>query len=366
MFIIDYVAKNFVMLAELAGLTILLGISVHVQKRTVVLTRIALCLILISSILIAVEDWTASFETLSIWRPILTAAVYSIQPFILLMMMLITVPQKRGRIWILIPAIVSIPLYFTSQWTHFVCWFTDSNSYAGGPLSILPYVVFGFYLVVFLVQTAIYFNVFHGQDRASVLYVILIPVSGVVLYYFMDYTNDYSAIFTSAILLYYLFLYIHMAKTDALTGLMNRHCFYRDVKSNRQKISGVLSVDMNELKWLNDTIGHDAGDRALKTVSDILMKKSGRQRTAYRIGGDEFTVLYFGQTESEIKEDVERMRLELNETPYVCAFGYAIPASDEPFDDVLRRADQHMYENKSDLKRQVLENGGSLHRRHDD
>ena len=366
MFIINYCTHNFVMLAELAGLSILLCISVHVQKRTVVLTRIALGLLLISSIFIAVEDWTSTFETLSIWRPILTAAIYSIQPFILLMMMFITAPRKKSQIWILIPAVVSVPLYFTSQWTHFVCWFTDANHYNGGPLSYLPYIVFGFYLIIFLIQTAIYFKAFRGQDRASVLYVILIPASGVVLYYLMEYTNDYSSIFTSAILLYYLFLYIHMAKTDALTGLMNRHCFYRDAKSQRQKMTGVLSVDMNELKWLNDTLGHDAGDRALKTVSDILMDKSGPRRSVYRIGGDEFTILYFGQTESEIQEDVERMRAKLKETPYVCAFGYAIPAADEPFDDVLRRADQLMYENKSELKRQVLESGGTLHRRHDD
>lgn len=364
--VLDYLLNNFVMLAEILGLSILLSVSVHVHKRTVLLTRIALLLLFVSSIMIYAERWTQNFETLTIWRPILTAAVYSIQPFILLMMMYVTLPQSKARLWLGLPAVLSIPVYFTSQWTGLVCYFSESNHWKPGPLRYMPYIVFGFYVILFLVQAAIYFKVFRGHERACFFYIALISVFGVALYLAFDFSSDYSPIFSSAILLYYLFLYIHLAKTDPLTGLMNRTCFYRDAESKRQKITGVVSIDMNELKWLNDSLGHDAGDIALKTIGEILSKKENTQCAAYRIGGDEFFLLYFGKTEPSILKDVQEIQNNLQNTPYVCSFGHAIPSANEPLEDVLRRADQMMYENKAELKQRVLKNGGRLHRRHDD
>ena len=102
MFIIDYLSKNYIMLAELIGLLLLLRVSVYLHKRTLVFTRITVFLILLSSILIYVEDWTSTFETLSIWRPILTAIIYSIQPVILIIIMYITSPMRRELLLLLL------------------------------------------------------------------------------------------------------------------------------------------------------------------------------------------------------------------------------------------------------------------------
>ena len=54
---------------------------------------------------------------------------------------------------------------------------------------------------------------------------------------------------------------------------------------------------MNELKWINDTRGHEAGDAAIKAVADCLMQGAGVSKHAYRVGGDEFVLLYVDKDE---------------------------------------------------------------------
>ena len=365
MFVLKYIASNFVMLAELVGLWVLSGISVHVTKRTLVYTRASVLLLLLDSVLFNVEVWTQSFETLSIWRPILSYSIYALQPVILIMMMQITAPIKKGHFWLLMPEILGTMLYFSSPWTHYVCWFTEDNRYQGGPLSILPYAVFGFYVVIFMIRCALHKGQNHLRDRIVAIYLVLGAVLGVVLYEIFDVTDDYSAIFTSAILLYYLYLYIHMANLDPLTELLNRKCYYKDISSYAGRISAVASVDMNELKWVNDTQGHAAGDLAIRTIAVCLAVNSGKSKTVYRVGGDEFMVLYYGKSEEQVVADVKAMRDALAETPYVCAFGYAMTNGSNDIESVIRESDGRMYEDKAQLKQAVLEQGGELHERED-
>ncbi|MCR4961476.1 MAG: diguanylate cyclase [Lachnospiraceae bacterium] len=69
-------------------------------------------------------------------------------------------------------------------------------------------------------------------------------------------------------MIYYLSLYVLTAKEDTLTHLLNRQCYYADSEKEKDMITAVVSVDMNDLKKINDTHGHDAGDKALKTVAE--------------------------------------------------------------------------------------------------
>ena len=81
---------------------------------------------------------------------------------------------------------------------------------------------------------------------------------------------------------------------------------------------------MNELKYYNDTFGHAKGDEALRTISNVLKKYCGKGGHVYRVGGDEFMILYYGAIESDVIKNIEKMRLEMSKTEYVCAFGYAM------------------------------------------
>lgn len=341
------------MLMEMIGLILLISISTYIPKRMRRMTRVAVLLLLAESICYNLELWTQSFEKLSILRPILTSCVYSLYPIILYFILRIVLDEnmsKKKIFLLLLPEIVSVPLYFTSQWTHIVFWFSQGNHYVAGPLGRLPYAVFFFYSLMFLYQNYVFFRSFNGKDQMTAAYIILMPMLGVLLLQLFRDGGDYGALLTSAILLYFAFIYINLAKIDPLTGLLNRKsCF--DDQQRSKSISAVVSVDLNDLKALNDSRGHGAGDEALKTVADVLRKYCGQGGTVYRVGGDQFVILYSRVEESWVASAVDIMRQELGQTPYSCSFGYAMVAPGRRVDDALVAADHAMYADKETLKR---------------
>ena len=362
---LSYILENYNMLYELIGLVVILGVSAHLSARMKKLTVIVVGLLVLESVIFSLERWTQSFETLSIARPLLTACLYSLYPLILMVLTLLT--DMRGltkRSFLLaIPWFVCLPLFFSSQWTHWVVWYHESNHFASGPLRYLPYFLFVFYVVVFFVQNVRYFHTYSRMNRAAARYIVIGAMAGVVLYLFFDGYKDYSGTFTSSILLYYVLVYIHMARMDQLTSLPNRQSFYQDIALRLEDISGVISIDMNELKYLNDTLGHEAGDKALEAVSEVFHKNCVGKCTAYRVGGDEFMVICRNTNEFDVRSMVFNMREDLKATSYTCSFGYAMCGPEVSVEDAMRIADERMYADKAAIKKELEGKGMVVHSR---
>jgi diguanylate cyclase (GGDEF)-like protein len=159
-----------------------------------------------------------------------------------------------------------------------------------------------------------------------------------------------------------------LAFTDSLTGLANRRLFFDRldqalVRTRRKRCwGGVLLLDLNRFKELNDTYGHEAGDSLLVEVASRLQANVRASDTVARLGGDEFVILLedigFGAAEAtanaaEVVAKLQRSLLEpydLNGARFLgsASIGYAIFDA-EPDDDavlILRRADSSMYELK--------------------
>ena len=128
-------------------------------------------------------------------------------------------------------------------------------------------------------------------------------------------------------------------------------------------ISGLISIDMNELKWINDHMGHSDGDEAIKKVSSCFMRCVSSDDRVYRLGGDEFVIICYGRGATEVSFLAERIRHELSKTPYSCAMGISMQRSGMDVDDMLTEADSRMYEDKAEMKRIAAENGRVLHTR---
>ncbi|TKC18482.1 EAL domain-containing protein [Robertmurraya kyonggiensis] len=92
----------------------------------------------------------------------------------------------------------------------------------------------------------------------------------------------------------------YMAFHDHLTGLYNRRALLNDleeaIKKNKKKSGtfALLSIDLDRFKYLNDTLGHLAGDRILIQVAERLSEYSNKNVRVYRLGGDEYSILYVG------------------------------------------------------------------------
>jgi diguanylate cyclase (GGDEF)-like protein len=146
----------------------------------------------------------------------------------------------------------------------------------------------------------------------------------------------------------------HEATHDTLTGLPNRRAFRSRLGRETDAASGLALVlcDMDNLKTVNDSQGHEAGDKALQLLAGALRSELRRSDEAYRIGGDEFAVIL----PSAARLDAERVMRRLRGALAGCllesghsieaSFGVAVHESGDDPDRLVARADEALYQAK--------------------
>lgn len=144
-----------------------------------------------------------------------------------------------------------------------------------------------------------------------------------------------------------------MAIYDYLTGVYNRNYFEKKLQTLEKEESKpyYLIADLNNLKETNDVFGHSAGDELLQATAQLLRETVGKEGTVYRQGGDEFAVLWEQEDVQSLLSAVESARKEWNKNrvvPISFAIGYC-RISEE---DWLNTADDMMYRNKREMKKQ--------------
>ena len=136
------------------------------------------------------------------------------------------------------------------------------------------------------------------------------------------------------------------ATTDPLTGLGNRRRFEERIDGELRRGRGVsvCLLDLDGLKRLNDTLGHEEGDRALKAVAGRL----GSGGEAFRIGGDEFALLLTGIEAEEARPLVEALLvdLELDGEPLRVSGGIASHRDADNVRELVEAADEALYSSK--------------------
>ena len=158
-------------------------------------------------------------------------------------------------------------------------------------------------------------------------------------------------------------IYKRLAVTDLLTGLYNRNAYESWEQSCQGTIEGIgLAVcDLNNLKYYNDTFGHETGDRCIMDAAGLIREACGREGTCYRIGGDEFLVIWdrkpysFSSSIEKCLKKLSLLQQDYNQSSeFICmqiACGYAVA---EPGDtrtgDLIKRADYMMYRHKRQMK----------------
>ena len=106
--------------------------------------------------------------------------------------------------------------------------------------------------------------------------------------------------------------YTYLALHDVLTGLPNRRSLFQDASHSLEQSSAHLSaliyIDMDNFKYINDTMGHGFGDEFIKKVSERLLRCMTDDSTLYRLGGDEFIILLAGvQKQSEVESFINKI-----------------------------------------------------------
>ena len=136
--------------------------------------------------------------------------------------------------------------------------------------------------------------------------------------------------------------------SDLMTGVGNRRAYERFEKYDLDKNDtyGYIMCDINGLKRVNDSNGHEAGDDLIKGVCDSLVNVFGKEHV-YRMGGDEFVAFSFAKSEDDLKRQIEEAKRQIETEERSASIGYVFNEKGSiPYSEVKIKADQHMYREK--------------------
>ena len=158
------------------------------------------------------------------------------------------------------------------------------------------------------------------------------------------------------------------ATLDPLTGLPNRRTIMEYLRDRIERVSignpcAVLLIDIDHFKSINDTQGHQAGDRCLRSVGKIIAANIRHVDRAGRIGGEEFVILMPDTTSEMARMVGERLRSAIASAdmhyaggdPLTASIGVAVAAISDTVDSLLARADRALYQAKAQGRNRVIE-----------
>ena len=154
-----------------------------------------------------------------------------------------------------------------------------------------------------------------------------------------------------------------LSMRDDLTGLYNRlgyHNLAYPLFRNNQGTTGILFIDMDRLKHINDTFGHEQGDKAIQAVARAIIHSVPKEAIPVRYGGDEFLVVLPVESAVDVQKIISKIIRAIPESvgavpdavSISTGFVIAEPNNGKTLDDYVREADALMYEEKKQKKAQ--------------
>jgi len=156
-----------------------------------------------------------------------------------------------------------------------------------------------------------------------------------------------------------------MAVSDRLTGLYNRYYLYSKGRNliNEYPVSTVVIADIDHFKRINDTYGHDIGDKVLVNMVQTTLKSLSKQDIFVRFGGEEFVIMFPGKSPNECKEKIDEIREVISGTKFATgdnnflnvtvSYGISIFQPGGNLDASLKNADIALYRAKENGRNRV-------------
>lgn len=289
------------------------------------------------------------------------------------------VPEDTGtagrRLLMAVPVVMNGILVVASVFTGWMFYFDTGNVYHRGPLFVFASLITYSYLLIGLHLIFRHRKrIVHQEFLPMFVFGFLPLFGGLIQTLFYGVLLMWSGTAFSLIIVY-IFLQQRMVQRDQLTGVWSRDSFDRYILQRAEHGGrapfGVIFVDMDGLKAINDTYGHYEGDSAIQTTVLLVRQALRADDTIARFGGDEFVIavncaeaadLWFVM--ARIEDNFRQFNREMKK-PYVleCSFGGDLYDSKvENIEPFLVRVDQRMYQSKR-LKKKSFTNADELNRR---
>lgn len=153
---------------------------------------------------------------------------------------------------------------------------------------------------------------------------------------------------------------IYASEHDQLTGLYNKGKYLAMLESEYPHLNSIaiLNFDVNDLKLMNDTYGHEAGDKLIIKAANSIRKVTTNKIHGYRMGGDEFLMVACDVSQEEAdrlkerwEQELERLNSLADGVNCVMAVGLAYGSKEYQLSELLEQADKRMYEDKKRKKK---------------
>jgi diguanylate cyclase (GGDEF)-like protein len=158
------------------------------------------------------------------------------------------------------------------------------------------------------------------------------------------------------------------ANRDFLTGVYNRRYFYTNAQEYFQEAKqsgqnfGVAMIDIDHFKKINDTYGHDTGDKAIVNLSQILTTNVDAKDIVARFGGEEFCIILKDMSANAIKEKLETIRQKVEKSSikdhdkwisFTVSIG-VVTSAEDTLEETINTADMFLYNAKNSGRNQVV------------
>jgi len=332
-------------------LVVLFGIKLRYEKKTQGADLRYFWITLLCCLLLIVEDVLETFaakdESFIFWRILLSVIGYTLRPVAAIGLLLSLCPPERRTWKIWIPALFNMAVNLTAFFSPLAFYYNEKYKFVRGPLGYVVFIV----SLAYMVQTFVLIRRRFYESRKSESGLLIGCVVGCMAASVVDalfggcHLNE--AMMIGCIFLLF-FLRSHDNYLDPMTSLRNRFAFYDDSETLARDITAVASLDMNGLKRLNDTMGHAAGDLALTEIGKCLAAVNSRDTFAYRIGGDEFAILFIRQGREKVEQTVNQVKDNIARAGYSVSVGYVMKTPGTSLDDALHESDLYMYQEKAE------------------
>lgn len=351
----DYFFQNWILLIILGAFFVVLFITSFSNRKTTLRYLLLLISILLLSVVVFVEFYLQPVAENTTARLILMAIRYSATPFVLALVIMVLV--KKQSLLVFVPAALLLVIDIISIFTGIVFGLNQSYELQRGALGYLPFIVSGLYMLFLIVLLLIRSNK-RWIEIAPIIFLSVALTSGLVFPFVFGsrFSEMFCTIIATSLFIYYVFTILELAKKDGLTGVLNREAYYIETRRDFKDITAIISLDMNGLKTINDTLGHAAGDEALVTLALCFARAIGVKQSVYRMGGDEFIIVCRKTSEEDVRNIVKRIEESVAQTKYSCSIGYSYhEAGTIKLEDLLKESDKQMYSDKAEFYKNKTE-----------